>query len=133
MTDTTIQISTLREAIAAIPQRANLTADQKKQLRQASRHLLMAEAKKALSFGDIGEAVRDAVYDASPAGQERAAEGYTPRDWWYVEEIYPGYAIVRTQSGCFKVGFTMNAETAQVGLAPRDQWVMVRQEWVEVS
>lgn len=126
-----VELKTLRDAIAAIPQAENLSAGQKQLLLNKARQMLVSSTK-ALSFSDIGEAVREAVYAASPDGQRRAAEGYTDRDWWYVEEIYPGYAILRTQAGHFKVGFTMS-EGAGVGLAPRDQWKQVTQEWVEVS
>lgn len=126
-----IQLKTLRDAIVAIPHADNLSTEQKKLMLSKARRLLMSSSK-ALSFSDIGEAVRDAVYSASPSGQQRAAEGYTERDWWYVEEIYPGYCIIRTQAGHFKVGFSV-AEGSPVSLAPRDQWTQVTQEWVEVS
>lgn len=80
-------------------------------------------SKKAISYEERAEAVRRAIYRAGAS---------TYDDYWYVELVYDGYAIVRSDAGEYlRVDYTDTADGITV--TPRESWQPVEKEWAAKS
>lgn len=131
-----VDMPKLRDAIEALgdPKTPGFTAVERKHLlQQARKMLVMVFAKKEMSLREFESAVSNAVYTASPDGQQYSSPPNA--NYWYVRDIYPeeSYAVVEIGNlkVCFKIPFTL--EDGVVTLSDSDKWVKVELKWVEVD
>jgi hypothetical protein len=136
MADLTLE--KVRDGIKALQDPAlPLTKEERKATKTFLRRQLLVQKKKMMSLGDLSMAVSQAVRDASPAGQARAAEMSSSAvpDYWYVDDLYPGAVVICTNSGHWSIPYSIN-EDDTITLASRDKWVQVKEnpnKWIPVT
>ena len=86
-----------------------------------------ALAIKALSYNEVTSAVSSAVYRASANGGDGDYGGT------YVEEVYPGYAIVRTTPTTYlRADYTVGPDNS-ITIADPALWTPVEKGWASTS